>query len=57
MGIFQPTIREVKETDYQRQRPYILDDSVARTTFALEPTKWAEIVSSLVAKYRQKLAG
>jgi len=57
MGIFQPTIREVKETDYQRQRPYILDDSAARTTFALEPTKWSAIISSLVATYRRKLAG
>jgi hypothetical protein len=57
MGIIQPAIRELKETDYQRQRPYILDDSAVRTTFALEPTKWSEIVSSLVAKYRRKLAG
>ena len=30
MSIFQPAIRELKETDYQRQHPYILDDSAVR---------------------------
>jgi nucleoside-diphosphate-sugar epimerase len=55
MGIFQPGIRELKETDYQRQRPYILDDAAARTTFALEPTPWAEIIDALVAGYRRKM--
>jgi nucleoside-diphosphate-sugar epimerase len=52
MGVFQPVIRELKETDYQRERPYILDDSTARTTFGLQPTPWAEIVDGLVAAYR-----
>ena len=55
MGIFQPGIRELKETDYQRQRPYILDDGAARTTFALEPTPWAEIIDELVSGYRRKM--
>ena len=40
-GIFQPAIRELKEIDYQRQRPYTLDDSAPRTTFGLESTPWA----------------
>ncbi|MBK7780758.1 MAG: NAD-dependent epimerase/dehydratase family protein [Ardenticatenia bacterium] len=52
MGVFQPVIRELKETDYQRERPYILDDSAARTTFGLQQTPWAEIVDGLVAAYR-----
>ncbi len=26
IGLFQPVIRELKETEYQRERPYLLDD-------------------------------
>ena len=52
MGLFQPVIRELKETDYQRERPYVLDDTAARTTFGLEPTPWNEIIDGLVAAYR-----
>jgi nucleoside-diphosphate-sugar epimerase len=52
MGVFQPVMRELKETDYQRQRAYVLDDSAARETFGLEPTPWNEIVDGLVAAYR-----
>ena len=46
-------IRELKETDYQRERPYLLDDSAARATFGLEPTPWADLVAGMVAHYRQ----
>ena len=53
MGIFQPEIRELKETNYQRQRPYLLDDSAARNTFDLEPTRWAEVIDDLVSTYRR----
>ncbi len=45
-------MRELKETDYQRTRPYLLDDTAARTTFGLEPTPWSEIVSGVVGHYR-----
>lgn len=53
LGLFQPAIRELKETDYQRDRPYILDDSAARTTFDLEPTPWTDVLAGMVASYRQ----
>ena len=45
-------IRELKETDYQRERPYVLDDSAARSTFGLEPTPWAQLLADMVAHYR-----
>ena len=51
MGLFQPVIRELKETDYQRQRAYILDDTAARQTFGLEPTPWPQIIDGMVAAY------
>ena len=52
LGLVQPMIRELKETDYQRERPYLLDDSAARATFGLEPTPWADVLSGMVAHYR-----
>jgi nucleoside-diphosphate-sugar epimerase len=56
MGVFQPVIRELKETDYQRERPYILDDRAARDTFGLEPTSWSDIIDGLVTSYRPSTA-
>ena len=52
LGLFQPVIRELKETDYQRERPYLLDDSAARRTFGIEPTPWDELLRGMVAAYR-----
>lgn len=52
LGLFQPAIRELKETDYQRDRPYILDDSAARATFGLAPTPWTNVLSGMVDSYR-----
>ena len=52
LGLVQPMIRELRETDYQRDRPYLLDDSGARSTFGLEPTPWAELLHGMVAAYR-----
>jgi len=56
VGVFQPVIRELKETEYQRERPYILDETAARTTFGLEPTPWDEILAAMVAHYRPAVA-
>lgn len=56
LGLFQPIIRELKETDYQRERPYLLDDSAARAAFGLEPTPWADLLAGMVAHYRDERA-
>lgn len=52
LGIFSPTIRELAETSYQRDRPFIVDDSAARMTFGLEPTPWSDILQGIIATYR-----
>ncbi len=52
LGLFQPVIRELKETEYQRERPYLLDETAARGTFGLEPTPWDEILAAMVMHYR-----
>ena len=52
LGLVQPVIRELRETDYQRDRPYLLDDTDARATFGLEPTPWPVLLDGMVAAYR-----
>jgi nucleoside-diphosphate-sugar epimerase len=52
VGVFQPIVRELGETDYQRRRPYLLDESAARETFGLAPTPWPELLEGMVAHYR-----
>lgn len=51
-GVFSPAIRELAETAYQRDRPFIVDDTAARTAFGIEPTPWQEILDSVIAHYR-----
>lgn len=53
LGIFSPTIRELAETSYQRDRPFVLDDSAARVTFGIEPTPWPDILSEIIEEYRR----
>ena len=54
LGLFNPAIRELKETAYQRDRAFVMDDSAARTTFGIEPTPWSEILKVVIAPYRQE---
>jgi nucleoside-diphosphate-sugar epimerase len=51
-GLFSPTVRELKETLYQFDRPFVLDDSAAREAFGLEPTPWDDVLAEVVASYR-----
>jgi nucleoside-diphosphate-sugar epimerase len=53
LGLFSPAIRELAETSYQRDRPFVVDDSAARVTFDLEPTPWAHILSEIIEEYRR----
>jgi len=52
LGVFSPAIRELAETSYQRDRPFVMDDSAARATFGLEPTAWSAILRGIVQEYR-----
>jgi nucleoside-diphosphate-sugar epimerase len=42
-GILSPLIRELKETVYQFDRPYLLDSSAITKELGLEPTPWDEV--------------
>ena len=52
LGLVNPMIRGLRETGYQTDRPYILDDTRTRATFGLEPTPWATILNDTIARYR-----
>ncbi|HET6213241.1 MAG TPA: NAD-dependent epimerase/dehydratase family protein [Micromonosporaceae bacterium] len=38
VGVFSPTIRELRATAYQWDRPFVLDSSLTSDTFGLKPT-------------------
>lgn len=40
-GLFDPTVRELRETAYQFRRPFVLDSSAATAAFGIEPTPLA----------------
>ena len=45
-------MKALKETAYQMQRPYILDESAARKAFGMQPTEWKQILKEVVAETR-----
>lgn len=52
LGLFTPGIREMAETSYQRDRPFVVDDTAARETFGLSPVPWPVILQGIVEHYR-----
>jgi nucleoside-diphosphate-sugar epimerase len=42
-GYVVPLLREMRETVYQFQRPYVLDSSAIERELGLAPTPWAEV--------------
>jgi hypothetical protein len=52
LSLFNPLLKALKETEYQFQRPFILDDSAARKTFVMQPTEWKQILKEVVAETR-----
>jgi nucleoside-diphosphate-sugar epimerase len=42
-GLVSPVMRELEETLYQFERPYVLDSSAITRELGLEPTPWAEV--------------
>ena len=52
LAAFNPLMKALKETAYQMERPYILDDSAARKAFGMQPTEWKQILKEVVAESR-----
>jgi nucleoside-diphosphate-sugar epimerase len=41
-GVFDPTVRELRETQYQFSAPFVLDSSDGQNTFGLRPTPYED---------------
>jgi hypothetical protein len=52
LALFNPLMKALKETAYQMQRPYILDERAARKAFGMLPTSWKQILNDVVAESR-----
>ncbi|MGW4692269.1 NAD-dependent epimerase/dehydratase family protein [Kitasatospora cineracea] len=48
LGLVNPTVRAVRETAYQFERPFVIDDTATREAFGLEPRPWERIVAELL---------
>ena len=55
LAVFNPLMKALKETAYQMERPYILDDSAARKAFGMQPTEWKLILKEVVADTRSSM--
>ncbi len=47
-------MKEFRETDYQFRNDFVMDSSLAQTTFGLSPTPWDEIIDATVRFYEAK---
>lgn len=50
-ALTNPMIRELRETDYQFAKPFIIDSTAITSTFGVEPTPWADGLGELIASY------
>ena len=56
LGLVNPMVRELRETKYQFEAPYVLDSSAATATFGLEATSFAEGARATVEFWQRRLA-
>jgi len=53
LGLFSPVIRELKNTAYQFNQPFVMSDEKARKAFGLKPKSWDLVIKDLVASYKK----
>jgi nucleoside-diphosphate-sugar epimerase len=51
MGVVNPTIRELRETLYQFERPFVMDSTAAQRAFGLAPTPWPDVLTPTLRSY------
>lgn len=49
MGVLSPMAKELRETRYQFDRPYVLDSSAFETTFGMAPTPLDDALTAILA--------
>lgn len=55
-GLFDPDAREMRETRYQFDRPFVIDSSAANAAFGIEPTPTVESLRATIAALRKDIA-
>ena len=56
VGVFNPTVREVREVLYQSEQPFVVDHSKYERAFGVETTPHRDAISRTLDWYRQKSA-
>lgn len=51
-ALFVPIVRELRETLYQFESAFVIDDDETRTRWGLAPTAWDDLLADLVGHYR-----
>ena len=54
LGLVNPTLRELTETYYQFDQPFVLDTSKYQTTFGTAGTPLADAIAATLAWYRTR---
>lgn len=57
MGVFSRPIRELRETAYQRNSPWIVGADRLRKRFGFEPTPLDDAIAATIAWYRARASG
>jgi len=52
IGIFNPVIKELLNSNYQFDKPFVMSDSITRNNFGLKPKKWDKVIGDLISAYR-----
>jgi hypothetical protein len=55
-GVFDATVRELRETQYQFSAPFVLDSSAAQTAFGLRPTPYEDSLRQTIDGLRTAAA-
>ncbi len=53
IGLFSPTVREVRETTYQFAAPFVMDSTAAQQHFGITATPWSEVLTATMNSYRE----
>jgi nucleoside-diphosphate-sugar epimerase len=52
IGIFNPVVKELLNSNYQFDGPFIMSDTKTRNTFGLTPKKWDKVIDDLFSAYK-----
>jgi nucleoside-diphosphate-sugar epimerase len=51
LGVANPVMRELQETRYQFERPFVMSSRAAEDTFGLTPTAWDDVLTATLRSY------